>query len=90
MGAEHLTALAQAVHALKMELTAAGHDVVIRRPHRGRNARLIRYADQRARQARWHGAANAPDDALLAALTDGSIQLRQLGAEDLRIALRHR
>ena len=88
MGAEYLAALGQAVHALKMDLTRAGHDVVIQRPHRGRRSRLIRYADERARWARLHGAAIAPDDVLLAALTDGSIQLRQLRGEDLRKALR--
>ena len=52
-GAPHLVPLLDPIHKLKLELRDLGHTVVIRRPRKSREARLIQLADGSARRARW-------------------------------------
>ena len=51
-GAPHLVPLSDAIRQFKLELTGAGHTVIIRRPHRGREAKLMKSPDHAARRAR--------------------------------------
>ena len=63
-----------------------GCEMIIRRPHRGRNAGIIQYSDERAREARRTMNCVGPPREIRDALYEGSLELEDMGPRARREA----